>query len=113
MSTHRHDRIVMEEATRAPTTANSEGPEASKYTEISDVTTLVNITDRQTQTASRTVGRTPLRHRLRMGPLAVVNTAQQYACDTIDKVNRTVLNHDMRALAGTLAHFATSTDELR
>jgi aminopeptidase S len=35
------------------------------------------------------------------------------ACDTIDNVNREVLNHYMRALAGTLAHFATSTDELR
>jgi aminopeptidase S len=35
------------------------------------------------------------------------------ACDTIDNVNRDVLNHYMRALAGTLAHFATSTAELR
>jgi aminopeptidase S len=35
------------------------------------------------------------------------------ACDTIDNVNREVLNHYMRALAGTLAHFATSTAELR
>ena len=35
------------------------------------------------------------------------------ACDTIDNVNRNVLNHYMRALAGTVAHFATSTDELR
>jgi len=35
------------------------------------------------------------------------------ACDTIDNVNRTVLNHYLRALGGTLAHFATSTDELR
>jgi aminopeptidase S len=35
------------------------------------------------------------------------------ACDTIDNVNRGLLNHYMRALAGTLAHFATSTDELR
>ena len=35
------------------------------------------------------------------------------ACDRIDKVNRDVLNHYMRGLAGTLAHFATSTDELR
>ena len=35
------------------------------------------------------------------------------ACDTIDNPNREVLNHYMRALAGTLAHFATSTDELR
>jgi aminopeptidase S len=35
------------------------------------------------------------------------------ACDTIDNVNREVLNHYLRALAGTLAYFATSTDELR
>jgi aminopeptidase S len=35
------------------------------------------------------------------------------ACDTIDNVNRDVLNHYMRAIAGTLAHFATSTDKLR
>jgi aminopeptidase S len=35
------------------------------------------------------------------------------ACDTIDNVNREVLDHYLRALAGTLAHFATSTDELR
>jgi aminopeptidase S len=35
------------------------------------------------------------------------------ACDTIDNVNRDVLNHYLRALAGTLAHFATSAEELR
>ena len=35
------------------------------------------------------------------------------ACDRIDNVNRDVLDHYLRALAGTLAHFATSTDELR
>jgi aminopeptidase S len=35
------------------------------------------------------------------------------ACDTIDNVNREVLSHYMRALAGTVAHFAISTDELR
>jgi aminopeptidase S len=35
------------------------------------------------------------------------------ACDTVDNVNRDVLDHYLRALAGTLAHFATSTDELR
>jgi aminopeptidase S len=35
------------------------------------------------------------------------------ACDTINNVNRDVLNHYTRALAGTLAHFAASTDELR
>jgi aminopeptidase S len=35
------------------------------------------------------------------------------ACDNVDNVNRDVLNHYLRALAGTLAHFATSTAELR
>jgi aminopeptidase S len=35
------------------------------------------------------------------------------ACDNLDNVNRDVLNHYLRALAGTLAHFATSTAELR
>lgn len=35
------------------------------------------------------------------------------ACDNIDNVNQEMLNNYMRALAGTLAHFATSTDELR
>jgi aminopeptidase S len=35
------------------------------------------------------------------------------SCDTIDNVNREVLNHYLRALAGTLAHFAESADELR
>jgi aminopeptidase S len=35
------------------------------------------------------------------------------ACDTINNVNRDVLHHYMRALAGTLAHFATSTEPLR
>jgi aminopeptidase S len=35
------------------------------------------------------------------------------ACDRIDNVNRDVLNHYLRALAGTVAHFATSTAELR
>jgi aminopeptidase S len=34
-------------------------------------------------------------------------------CDTIDNVNRDVLNHYMRAIAGTLAHFATSAEQLR
>ena len=33
------------------------------------------------------------------------------ACDRIDNVNRDVLDHYLRALAGTLAHFATSTDD--
>jgi aminopeptidase S len=35
------------------------------------------------------------------------------ACDTIDNVNREVLKHYMRALAGTVAHFATATGQLR
>jgi aminopeptidase S len=35
------------------------------------------------------------------------------ACDTIDNVNRDMLDHYMRAIAGTLAHFATSTAQLR
>lgn len=30
------------------------------------------------------------------------------ACDRIDKVNRDALDHYLRAVAGTLAHFATS-----
>jgi aminopeptidase S len=36
----------------------------------------------------------------------------EVVCDTIDNVNREVLNHYMRAIAGTLAHFATSTEQL-
>ena len=43
----------------------------------------------------------------------VYDPCYDVACDTIDNVNREVLDHYMRALAGTLAHFATSTDELR
>jgi aminopeptidase S len=35
------------------------------------------------------------------------------ACDTIDNVNREVLSHYLRALAGTVAYFATSTEQLR
>jgi aminopeptidase S len=35
------------------------------------------------------------------------------ACDTVDNVNREMLDRYMRAIAGTLAHFATSSDELR
>jgi aminopeptidase S len=34
------------------------------------------------------------------------------ACDRVDNVNRDVLNHYMRALAGTIAYFATSKAEL-
>jgi aminopeptidase S len=43
----------------------------------------------------------------------VYDPCYDVACDTIDNVNGEVLDHYMRALAGTLAHFATSTDELR
>jgi aminopeptidase S len=43
----------------------------------------------------------------------VYDRCYHQACDRIDNVNREVLNHYLRALAGTLAHFATSTDELR
>ena len=46
------------------------------------------------------------------GP-GIYDSCYDVACDTIDNLNREVLNHYMRALAGTLAHFATSTDELR
>jgi aminopeptidase S len=35
------------------------------------------------------------------------------ACDTIDNVNQDLLDHYLRAIAGTLAHFATSRDQLR
>lgn len=35
------------------------------------------------------------------------------ACDRIDNVNQDVLDHYLRAIAGTLAHFATSTDDLQ
>jgi aminopeptidase S len=35
------------------------------------------------------------------------------ACDRLDNVNREVLDHYLRAIAGTVAHFATSTDQLR
>jgi aminopeptidase S len=35
------------------------------------------------------------------------------ACDRLDNINRVVLNHYLHALAGTLAHFATSNDRPR
>jgi aminopeptidase S len=35
------------------------------------------------------------------------------ACDRIDNVNRDVLNHHLRALAGTVAYFAVSDERLR
>jgi aminopeptidase S len=34
------------------------------------------------------------------------------ACDRVDNVNRDVLNHYLHALAGTVAHFATSNEQL-
>jgi aminopeptidase S len=43
----------------------------------------------------------------------VYDRCYHQACDTIDNVNRDMLDHYMRAIAGTLAHFATSTDQLR
>jgi aminopeptidase S len=43
----------------------------------------------------------------------VYDSCYHKACDRIDNVNRDVLTHYLRALAGTLAHFATSTEELR
>jgi len=42
----------------------------------------------------------------------VYDRCYHHACDRIDNVNRDVVNHYLPALAGTLAHFATSTDEL-
>jgi aminopeptidase S len=44
---------------------------------------------------------------------AVYDRCYHEACDRVDNVDRDVLDHYLRALAGTLAHFATSTDELR
>ena len=43
----------------------------------------------------------------------VYDRCYHQACDTIDNVNRDMLDHYLRAIAGTLAHFATSTDQLR
>lgn len=43
----------------------------------------------------------------------VYDRCYHQACDRIDNANQEVLDHYLRALAGTLAHFATSTDELR
>jgi aminopeptidase S len=43
----------------------------------------------------------------------VYDRCYHQSCDTIDNVNRDLLDHYMRAIAGTLAHFATSTDKLR
>ena len=43
----------------------------------------------------------------------VYDRCYHQACDRLDNVNREVFDHYLRALAGTLAHFATSTDPLR
>jgi aminopeptidase S len=43
----------------------------------------------------------------------VYDRCYHQACDTIDNVNRDLLDHYLRAIAGTLAHFATSTEQLR
>ena len=43
----------------------------------------------------------------------VFDRCYHQACDRMDNVNREVLNRYLKALAGTLAHFATSTEELR
>jgi aminopeptidase S len=43
----------------------------------------------------------------------VYDPCYHQACDTIDNINRDMLDHYLRAIAGTLAHFATSTDQLR
>lgn len=43
----------------------------------------------------------------------VYDRCYHQACDRIDNVNRDVLDHYLRAVAGTVAHFATSTVELR
>ena len=44
---------------------------------------------------------------------AVFDPCYHQACDRIDNVDREVLDRYLRALTGTLAHFATSPDELR
>jgi aminopeptidase S len=45
-------------------------------------------------------------------PDQVYDRCYHEACDRIENVNRDVLGHYLPALAGTLAHFAVSTDEL-
>ncbi len=41
----------------------------------------------------------------------VYDPCYHLACDRVDNVNREVLNHYLKAVAGTLAYFATSADE--
>jgi aminopeptidase S len=43
----------------------------------------------------------------------VYDRCYHQACDGIDNVNRDVLDHYLKAIAATVAHFATSTAELR
>ena len=43
----------------------------------------------------------------------VYDRCYHQACDRIDNVNQEVMHHYLRALAGAVAHFATTTDELR
>ena len=43
----------------------------------------------------------------------VYDPCYHQACDRFDNVNRDVLDHYLRAIAGTVAHFATSTVQLR
>ena len=43
----------------------------------------------------------------------VYDRCYHQACDRIDNVNQDVLARYLKAIAGTLAHFATSTDDLR
>jgi len=43
----------------------------------------------------------------------VYDRCYHQACDGIGNVNREVLSHYLKAIATTLAHFATSTDDLR
>ena len=43
----------------------------------------------------------------------VYDRCYHQACDRLDGVNREVLDHYLRAMAGALARFATSTGELR
>jgi aminopeptidase S len=44
---------------------------------------------------------------------AVYDRCYHQACDRVDGVNRDLLDHYLRALAGTVGHFATSPDPLR
>ena len=41
---------------------------------------------------------------------AVYDECYHQACDRLDNVNRVVLDHHLHAIAGTLAHFAMSSE---